>query len=126
MARHFKLNCFGYPLGWTGLFCPCVLFGRNIETLKGDISERAACIGHVICVEGGLTAAAVTSVLHGIDPQTMCLIYEGLFFAWWMCGIYTSMARQSVQKKYHLKVMYLSFIILKVKHTHKMCFPCLN
>ncbi|KAG5565449.1 hypothetical protein RHGRI_001365 [Rhododendron griersonianum] len=88
---------------WTGLFCPCVLFGRNIETLKGDISERAACIGHVICVEGGMTAAAVTSVLHGIDPQTMCLIYEGLFFAWWMCGIYTSMARQSVQKKYHLK-----------------------
>lgn len=88
---------------WTGLFCPCVLFGRNIETLKGDISERAACIGHVICVEGGMTAAAVTSVLHGIDPQTMCLIYEGLFFAWWMCGIYTSMSRQSVQKKYHLK-----------------------
>ncbi|KAL7238538.1 hypothetical protein ACSBR2_004597 [Camellia fascicularis] len=87
----------------TGLFCPCVLFGRNVENLNADISQRAACVGHIICVEGGMTFAALTSVLNGIDPQTLFLIYEGLLFAWWMCGIYTSMARQSLQKKYHLK-----------------------
>ncbi|CAL5401284.1 unnamed protein product [Camellia sinensis] len=90
-------------VGLTGLFCPCVLFGRNVENLNADISQRAACVGHIICVEGGMTFAALTSVLNGIDPQTLFLIYEGLFFAWWMCGIYTSMARQSLQKKYHLK-----------------------
>ncbi|CAL5404684.1 unnamed protein product [Camellia sinensis] len=89
----------------TGLFCPCMLFGRNVENLNADISQRAACVGHIICVEGGTTFAALTSVLNGIDPQTLFLIYEGLFFAWWMCGSYTSMARQSLQKKYHLKVI---------------------
>ncbi|XP_052193373.1 cell number regulator 6 [Diospyros lotus] len=88
---------------WTGLLLPCVLFGRNVETLSDDFSQRAACVGHVICVEGGITLAALTSVFNGIDPQTTCLIYEGLFFAWWMCGIYTSMARQTLQRKYHLK-----------------------
>ncbi|KAF5939127.1 hypothetical protein HYC85_023386 [Camellia sinensis] len=88
-----------------GLFCPCVLFGRNVENLNADISQRAACVGHIICVEGGMTFAALTTVLNGIDPQTLFLIYEGLFFAWWMCGIYTSMARQSLEKKYHLKVI---------------------
>lgn len=82
-----------------------MLYGRNIENLNGDNSERAACIGHVICIEGGMTAAAVTSLLHGIDPQTVVMIYEGLLFTWWVCGIYTSMARQSLQKKYHLKVI---------------------
>ncbi|KAF5946478.1 hypothetical protein HYC85_016706 [Camellia sinensis] len=87
----------------TGLFCPCVLFGRNVENLNADISQRAACVGHIIYVEGGMTFVALTSVLNGIDPQTLFLIYEGLFFAWWMCGIYTSMARQSLQRKYHLK-----------------------
>ncbi|XP_028126206.1 fimbrin-2-like [Camellia sinensis] len=92
-------------IGLTGLFCPFVLFGRNVENLNADISQRAACVGHIICVEGGMTFAAFTSVLNGIDPQTLFLIYEGLFFAWWMCGIYTRMARQSLQRKYHLKVI---------------------
>jgi hypothetical protein len=27
-----------------------------------------------------------------------------LFFTWWMCGIHTGQVRQSLQKKYHLKV----------------------
>ncbi|XP_028055305.1 uncharacterized protein LOC114259490 [Camellia sinensis] len=44
----------------TGLFCPCVLFGRNVENLNVDISQRAACVGHIICVEGGMTFAALT------------------------------------------------------------------
>ena len=83
-----------------------MLFGRNVESVNEDITERAACIGHVICVEGGMTVAALTAALNGvIDPQTSFLICEGLFFAWWMCGIYTSMARQSLQRKYHLKVI---------------------
>ncbi|KAI7999128.1 Threonylcarbamoyladenosine tRNA methylthiotransferase [Camellia lanceoleosa] len=64
-----------YPCpGLTGLFCPCVLFGRNVENLNADISQRVACVGHIICVEGGMTFATLTSVLNGIDPQTLFLI----------------------------------------------------
>ncbi|XP_074356500.1 cell number regulator 6-like [Apium graveolens] len=87
----------------TGLFCPCVLFGRNVETLQEEISEKGACVCHVIFVEGGMALAAITALASGIDPDTTLLIVEGLLFAWWGCGIYTSMARQSLQRKYHLK-----------------------
>ncbi|KAG6425425.1 hypothetical protein SASPL_115860 [Salvia splendens] len=67
----------------TGLFCPCVLFGRN---------------------RGGIAVAAATAALHGfVDPRTCFLIGEGFFFGWWMCGIYTGQVRRSLQKKYHLK-----------------------
>ncbi|KAF3433150.1 hypothetical protein FNV43_RR24252 [Rhamnella rubrinervis] len=89
---------------WTGLFCPCVLFGRNIESLREDTPWTTPCICHAVCIEGGLAVAAATAVLHGIiDPRTSFLICEGLLFAWWMCGIYTGLVRQSLQKKYHLK-----------------------
>ncbi|KAJ7950863.1 cell number regulator 6-like [Quillaja saponaria] len=87
---------------WTGLFCPCVLFGRNVEASQ-DIPWTNACVCHAMCVEGGMALAAFTALIHGIDPKTSFLIFEGLFFAWWMCGIYTGLFRQSLQKKYHLK-----------------------
>ncbi|XP_050203289.1 cell number regulator 6 [Mercurialis annua] len=87
----------------TGLVCPCMLFGRNVETLREDIPWTNACVCHAMCVEGGLALAAATAFFHGIDPKTSFLICEGLFFAWWMCGIYTGLFRQSLQKKYHLK-----------------------
>ncbi|KAG6780909.1 hypothetical protein POTOM_013788 [Populus tomentosa] len=88
---------------WTGLFCPCVLFGRNIESLRDDTPWTTPCVCHAVCVEGGIALAAATAVFHGIDPSTSFLICEGLLFAWWMCGIYTGLVRQSLQKKYHLK-----------------------
>ncbi|KAK1274100.1 Cell number regulator 6 [Acorus gramineus] len=88
---------------WTGLFCPCVLFGRNVERLRDDVTWTGPCMCHAICVEGGIALAAATALFHGVDPQTSFLIGEGLFFAWWMCGIYTGLFRQSLQKKYHLK-----------------------
>ncbi|KAL5571636.1 hypothetical protein UlMin_021233 [Ulmus minor] len=88
---------------WTGLFCPCVLFGRNVETLREDIPWTNACVCHAICVEGGMAVAAATALMHGVDPHTSFLICESLLFAWWMCGIYTGLFRQSLQKKYHLK-----------------------
>ncbi|KAG1360759.1 cell number regulator 6 [Cocos nucifera] len=88
---------------WTGLFCPCVLFGHNVEKIQEEIPWKNACICHAICVEGGIALAAATAVFHGIDPETSFLIGEGLLFAWWMCGIYTGLFRQSLQKKYHLK-----------------------
>ncbi|XP_010258858.1 PREDICTED: cell number regulator 6-like [Nelumbo nucifera] len=88
---------------WTGLFCPCVLFGHNVENLKEDIPWTNPCICHAIFVEGGIALAAATSIFHGIDPSTSFLICEGLMFTWWMCGIYTGLFRQSLQKKYHLK-----------------------
>ena len=96
-------------LGMTGLFCPCVLFGRNIENLNDEIPSNNACMCHVLCVEGGMVLAAIIAFVPGIDPSTSCLITEGLFFAWWMFGIYTGMARQSLQRKYHLKVLCAHF-----------------
>ncbi|XP_031482922.1 cell number regulator 6-like [Nymphaea colorata] len=86
-----------------GLFCPCVLFGRNVENLREDIPWTKPCVCHAIFVEGGMALAAATAVLHGIDPGTSFLIGEGLLFTWWMCGIYTGLFRQELQKKYHLK-----------------------
>lgn len=106
--QHWILStfyCCIHSVGLTGLFCPCVLFGRNVESLNEEISQTGACVGHVICVEGGITLAVVTAAMHGIDPDTMCLITEGLLFTWWVCGIYTGMARQALQRKYHLKVV---------------------
>ncbi|KAG6435632.1 hypothetical protein SASPL_100506 [Salvia splendens] len=87
----------------TGMFCPCVLFGRNVATLNDDIPERSACISHVVCIEGGIALAIATAACNGIDPDTACLLTEGLLFAWWVCGIYTGMGRQLLQRKYHLK-----------------------
>ncbi|KAF2303537.1 hypothetical protein GH714_019044 [Hevea brasiliensis] len=60
---------------WTGLFCPC-----------------------------GLALAAATLFFHGIDPKTSFLICEGLLFTWWMCGIYTGLFRQSLQKHIILRI----------------------
>ncbi|PRQ57433.1 putative PLAC8 motif-containing protein [Rosa chinensis] len=88
---------------WTGLFCPCVLFGRNVETIREDIPWNNACVCHAVCVEGGIAVAAATAFFHGVDPKTSVLICETLLFAWWMCAIYTGLFRQSLQKKYHLK-----------------------
>ncbi|XP_076898629.1 cell number regulator 6-like isoform X1 [Bidens hawaiensis] len=90
---------------WTGLFCPCVLFGRNYENLRDDYaSATTPCVLHAIFIEGGLAVAATTAALHGIiDPRTSFLICEGVLFGWWMCGIYTGIVRQMLQKKYHLK-----------------------
>ncbi|KAK4285174.1 hypothetical protein QN277_001908 [Acacia crassicarpa] len=88
----------------TGLFCPCVLFGRNVERLRDDDTPwNKPCICHAIFVEGGIALAAATAIFHGIEPGTAFLIGEGLLFTWWMCGIYTGLVRQSLQKKYHLK-----------------------
>ncbi|XP_051137866.1 cell number regulator 6-like [Andrographis paniculata] len=88
----------------TGLFCPCVLFGRNVERVRDDTPWTHPCVCHAIFVEGGLALAVATAALNGmIDPGTTCLICEGLFFSWWMCGIYTGFVRQTLQKKYHLK-----------------------
>ncbi|KAL9254282.1 Cell number regulator 6-like protein [Drosera capensis] len=89
---------------WRGLFCPCVLFGRNVERMRDDdMPWTTPCICHAVCVEGGIALAAATAVFHGIDPRTSFLVFEGLVFAWWMCGIYTGLVRQSLQRKYHLK-----------------------
>lgn len=104
-----------------GLFCPCVLFGRNVEQVREDTPWTGPCICHAIFVEGGLAFAAATAALHGfIDPRTTFLIGEGLFFSWWMCGIYTGLMRQSLQKKYHLKVILILFSWNSV-HKKQLC-----
>lgn len=101
----FFLHCL---TGCAGLICPCMLFGHNVETLREEIPWTNACVCHGMCIEGGLTLTAATVLFHGVDPKTSFLILEGLLFAWWMCGIYTGMFRQALQKKYHLKVIFLS------------------
>ncbi|MCO5583041.1 hypothetical protein L7F22_036947 [Adiantum nelumboides] len=88
--------------GWLGLICPCVLFGRNVERLK-EIPWTTPCTCHAIFVEGGLALAAATLAFHAVNPHAAFLIGEGLFFTWWMCGIYTGLFRQDLQKKYHLQ-----------------------
>jgi len=91
--------------GLTGLFCPCVLFGRNVESLHDETPWTGPCICHAIFIEGGIALATATAIFNGyIDPGTSFLIFEGLFFTWWMCGIYTGQVRQTLQKKYHLEV----------------------
>nr|KAJ0222813.1 hypothetical protein LSAT_V11C200097930 [Lactuca sativa] len=102
---------------WTGLFCPCVLFGRNYEKLREDMPWTTPCVCHAVFVEGGMALAAATAAFHGIEPQTSVLICEGLLFTWWVCGIYTGIVRQTLQKKYHLKVLTLP--------NNSPCDPCL-
>lgn len=89
---------------WTGLCCPCMLFGRNLEKLNDEISYNCACVGHAICVEGGIALAILTATCHGtIDPGTVALLAEGLFCTWWLCSVYTGIPRQILQRKYRLK-----------------------
>lgn len=84
-----------------------MLFGRNIENLNDEISYNCACMGHAICVEGGIALAILTAAFHGIiEPGTVALLAEGLFCTWWMCSVYTGMPRQTLQRKYHLKVFF--------------------
>ncbi|XP_062209517.1 cell number regulator 6 [Phragmites australis] len=87
----------------TGLFCPCVLFGRNVEALREDIPWTTPCVCHAVFVEGGITLAILTAIFHGVDPRTSFLIGEGLVFSWWLCATYTGIFRQELQRKYHLK-----------------------
>uniref|UniRef100_A0A0E0EK47 Uncharacterized protein n=1 Tax=Oryza meridionalis TaxID=40149 RepID=A0A0E0EK47_9ORYZ len=83
---------------------PCVLFGRNIEALREDIPWTTPCVCHAVFVEGGIALAILTAIFHGVDPRTSFLIGEGLVFSWWLCGTYTGIFRQELQRKYHLKV----------------------
>ncbi|XP_037409148.1 cell number regulator 6-like, partial [Triticum dicoccoides] len=90
-------------LGWTGLFCPCVLFGRNVQALREDIPWTRPCTCHAVCVEGGIALAILTAIFHGVDPDTSILIGEGLVCSWWICSQYTGIIREKLQKKYHLE-----------------------
>ncbi|XP_071711074.1 cell number regulator 6-like [Rutidosis leptorrhynchoides] len=89
----------------TGLFCPCVLFGRNYESVRDDYtSATTPCVLHAIFVEGGLAVAGTYAAFHGIiDPGVAYYMCEGLLFSWWMCGVYTGIVRLMLQKKYHLE-----------------------
>ncbi|KAK4414633.1 Cell number regulator 6 [Sesamum alatum] len=95
-----------------GLFCPCILFGRNVANLNEEISQQNACVGHAVCVEGGIALAAATAAFHGIDPDTACLVTEGLLFAWWdspcdpclvhCCLHWCAICQEHRERHYHL------------------------
>ncbi|URE14797.1 cell number regulator 6-like [Musa troglodytarum] len=55
----------------TGLFCPCVLFGRNVERLREDTPWTTPCMCHALCVEGGI-ALAVATANSPCDP---CMVH---------------------------------------------------
>uniref|UniRef100_A0A8I6W6C9 Cell number regulator 6 n=1 Tax=Hordeum vulgare subsp. vulgare TaxID=112509 RepID=A0A8I6W6C9_HORVV len=79
---------------WTGLFCPCVLFGRNVQALSEDIPWTLPCICHAVCVEGGIALVILTSLFHGVDPDMSIQIGESLVCGWWMCSPYTSIVHE--------------------------------
>ncbi|KAK9048354.1 hypothetical protein SSX86_032683 [Deinandra increscens subsp. villosa] len=97
----------------TGLFCPCVLFGRNYEASRDDYaSATVPCVLHAVFVEGGLAVAATVAAFNGlIDPMASYYLCEGLLFSWWLCGAYTSIVRLMLHNKYHLE--------------NEPCDPCL-
>ncbi|RYR32538.1 hypothetical protein Ahy_A10g047084 [Arachis hypogaea] len=90
---------------WTTGIFGCAEDNENCMTgLNEETPWTGPCICHAIFIEGGAALAAITTIFNGyIDPGTAFLIYEGLLFSWWMCGIYTGQVRQTLQKKYHLK-----------------------
>ncbi|CAN4099420.1 unnamed protein product [Withania somnifera] len=95
-----------------GLFCPCVLFGRHMENLNDEISSGGACVGHLVCIEGGIALAALTAAFHGIDPDIACLVTEGLLFSRWdspcdpcmvhCCLHWCAMCQEHREMKLHL------------------------
>ncbi|RXI06546.1 hypothetical protein DVH24_025682 [Malus domestica] len=48
----------------TGLFCPCVLFGRNVESLRDHTPWNRPCICHAVCIEGGLVRQSLRKKYH--------------------------------------------------------------
>ncbi|AES98213.1 PLAC8 family protein [Medicago truncatula] len=70
----------------TGLFCPCVLFGRNLQSLREDTHWTRPCICHAIFVEGGISLGianvAAAFLIPAINPWISCAICEGLYFIW--------------------------------------------
>ena len=108
--------------GMNGAFCPCVLFGKNVEAIK-DIPWTQPCACHAIFVEGGILLGIATAIFSStLDGGTVFLVGEGLVFGWWMCGIYTGLFRQELQKKYHLKVRTTTAYISSHAHTRLLCF----
>ncbi|KZV43418.1 cell number regulator 6, partial [Dorcoceras hygrometricum] len=86
-----------------GLFCPCVLFGRNVEQVT-ECTWIAPCVCHAVFVEGGIALAAATAALHGcIGPATAGCICEVLFSGWMMSGLCTGTVRESLEDTYHLE-----------------------
>ncbi|CAN6562265.1 unnamed protein product [Malus baccata var. baccata] len=60
----------------TGLFCPCVLFGRNVESLRDDTPWNRPCICHAICIEGGLVRQSLRKKYHlKNSPCDPCLTH---------------------------------------------------
>eukprot|EP00244_Chara_vulgaris_P006997 TRINITY_DN2632_c0_g2_i1.p1 TRINITY_DN2632_c0_g2~~TRINITY_DN2632_c0_g2_i1.p1 ORF type:complete len:220 (-),score=18.44 TRINITY_DN2632_c0_g2_i1:486-1145(-) len=79
-----------------GLFCPCVLFGRNVERVN-QTPWTGPCICHAVCVEGG-AATAIGALIYFHFQQ---LVIPFIF--WWLCGLYMAGPRSELQRKYRLE-----------------------
>ncbi|KAK8916970.1 Cell number regulator 6 [Platanthera zijinensis] len=87
---------------WKGLFCPCVLFGQNVQNIQDDAQWTSACVCHAIFIEGGIALGAALPMFYGFDPKISCMIIESFCFAWWLCALNTGAFRKKLQRKYHL------------------------
>ncbi|XP_073125150.1 cell number regulator 6-like [Henckelia pumila] len=88
-----------------GLFCPCVLFGRNVAQVRDNCTWIAPCIFHAVYVEGGvaLAAAFLAGLQSVLAPRTSGCILEVLVFGWMMSGLCTSTVRDSLEERYLLE-----------------------
>ncbi|KAG6434477.1 hypothetical protein SASPL_106114 [Salvia splendens] len=82
----------------------CELCGQTLPVSYVPPADEDWATGIFGCLEDSNSFAALTMACNGmIDPDTVCLVTEGLLFAWWVCAIYSGMGRQLLQRKYHLK-----------------------
>ncbi|KAJ1692812.1 hypothetical protein LUZ63_009510 [Rhynchospora breviuscula] len=84
-----------------GLFCPCVLYGKNLETLEGTPWQEA-CSGHACFLVAG-AAMMVSLATCQMSPDTVWCISEGLLCGWFIFSATISSGREQMQKKFHLE-----------------------
>lgn len=91
---------------WTGLICPCVLYGRNVERSRDDGTRWIApCICHAVFCEGGIALAATTAALiafHGMG-EALLVLGVSVYACWLGIAISAGRDRVALQKKYHLE-----------------------
>ncbi|KAK4353124.1 hypothetical protein RND71_028642 [Anisodus tanguticus] len=61
---------------WRRFFCPCVLFGRNVKSLREDTPCSTPCVCHAIFVEGGIALVAATTTFHVTAEEVSSQVFQ--------------------------------------------------
>uniref|UniRef100_A0A0C9RFS9 TSA: Wollemia nobilis Ref_Wollemi_Transcript_29843_741 transcribed RNA sequence n=1 Tax=Wollemia nobilis TaxID=56998 RepID=A0A0C9RFS9_9CONI len=91
---------------WIGLFCPCILFGKNVEYLEGQ-SWTGPCVVHF------LLWGVVTGMCCSLTEGTL-LGLLGSFVSCYACGY-----RRAIRTKYNLEEAPCGDFV-----THLFCHMC--